>query len=220
MLQKQENKQLQDLGYKSAMAYEAQEKRYETEMSVLKRTYDSDLESLNRHQKQYVEKAEQQQDIDLKASTKKIKQEQEREIKQFRESLKSEQKLLKQEIDMLPKERRKEEYRIRKEVLDIKQAEKERRFTESLETNFHNYINRLNQSHREKLALLERQFLQQKHQLLRSRETAIWELEEKHILEKFHFLRKQMNDSFFLQRHQMMVRHNKVSQGLHQFVCV
>lgn len=210
MLQKQENKQLQDLAYKSILAYEAVEKKFEVEMAALKRTYDNDLDSLIRQQKQYVEKAEQQQEIDLKLATKRIKQEQEREIKQFRDSLKNEQKWLKQETEVLPKDKRKDEYRVRKEKLDINQTERERKFSESLNKNFESTIARLNQSHREKLALMERQFLQQKQQLLRAREAAIWELEERHIYDKNNLLKKQLNDSFFLQRHQMLVRHEKV----------
>lgn len=209
MLQKQENKQVQDLAYKSILSYEALQKKFEVEMSTLKRTYDNDLDSLIRQQKQYVEKAEQQQELDLKVATKRIKQEQEREIKQFRESLKNEQKWLKQEIDVLPKEKRKDEYRAKKENLEILQTDRERKFLESLNKNFEATIARLNQSHREKLALMERQFLQQKQQLLRAREAAIWELEERHLYDKNNILKKQLNDSFFLQRHQMVVRHEK-----------
>lgn len=210
MLQKHEIKQLQELECKSIATYDGHEKKFEIEMATLKKTYDSDLDSLIRQQKQYVEKAEEQQQLDLKVAVKRIKQEQERELKNFRESLKSEQKLLKQEIDMLPKEKRKDEFRIRKENLDMIHAEKERKFIDSLNKSYEMNINRLNQSHRDKLSLLERQFLQQKQQLLRAREAAIWELEEKHIYDKYHLLKKQLNDSFFLQRHQMLVRHEKV----------
>lgn len=53
-----------------------------------------------------MEKAEAQQEIELKNASKKIRAEQERELKAFRESLKTELKLLKQEIDLLPKVRR------------------------------------------------------------------------------------------------------------------
>lgn len=52
-----------------------------------------------------MEKAEAQQEIELKNASKKIRAEQERELKAFRESLKTELKLLKQEIDLLPKVR-------------------------------------------------------------------------------------------------------------------
>lgn len=49
---------------------------------------------------------------------------QERDIRQFRESLKQEMKLLKQEVDMQPKDIRKETFRRRREEKEVEQAEK------------------------------------------------------------------------------------------------
>jgi hypothetical protein len=210
MLQKQENKQFQDLSFKAQFGIEQQEKRFEMETIALKRNYDNDLDALNRQQKQLVEKAEQQQELDLKFASKKIRLEQERELKQFRESMKNEMKLLKQEADLLPKDKRKDVFRARKEKLDIDQSERERIFLETLNDSHDSSIKRLSESHRDKLALLERQFLQQKQQLQRAREAAIWELEERHMHEKHQLSKRQLKDSFFLQRHQMLVRHEKV----------
>ena len=210
MLQKQENKQFQDLHFKSAFAVEQQEKRFEMEMIALKRNYDNDLEALNRQQKQLVEKAEQQQEMDLKFASKKIRAEQERELKQFRESMKNEMKLLKQETDLMPKDKRKDLFRLRKEKLDMEHMERERIFIESLNESHDMSLKRLSESHRDKLALLERQFLQQKQQLMRAKEAAIWELEERHLHDKHQLQKRQLKDSFFLQRHQMLVRHEKV----------
>jgi hypothetical protein len=210
MLQKQENKQFQDLSFKAQFGIEQQEKRFEMETIALKRNYDNDLDALNRQQKQLVEKAEQQQELDLKFASKKIRLEQERELKQFRESMKNEMKLLKQEADLLPKDKRKDVFRVRKEKLDIDQSERERIFLETLNDSHDSSIKRLSESHRDKLALLERQFLQQKQQLQRAREAAIWELEERHMHEKHQLSKRQLKDSFFLQRHQMLVRHEKV----------
>lgn len=209
MLQKHEIKQLQELECRSIAAYDAQEKKFDIEMAALKKSYDSDLESLIRQQKMLVEKGEEHQQVELKLAVRRIKQDQERELKNFREALKAEHKLLKQEVDQLPKDKRKEEYRIRKDRLDKIHADKERQFIESLNRQYEYNINKLNQSHREKLAMMERQFLQQKQQLLRAREAAIWELEEKHIYNKYSLLKKQLNESFFLQRHQMLDRHEK-----------
>ena len=211
MLQKQENKQFQDLSFKAQFGIEQQEKRFEVETIALKRNYDNDLDALNRQQKQLVEKAEQQQDADLKFASKKIRLEQERELKQFRESIKNELKLLKQEVDLLPKDKRKDVFRVKKEKLDFEHAERERLFLESLNDSHDSSMKRLSESHRDKLALLERQFLQQKQQLQRAREAAIWELEERHMHEKHQLSKRQLKDSFFLQRHQMLVRHEKVS---------
>lgn len=210
MLQKLENKQFQDLAVKAQVARDQHEKRFEAEMSTLIRNYDSDLDALNRQQKTLVEKAEQQQDVDLKFASKKIRTEQEREIRQFRESLKSELKLMKQEVDLLPKDKRKDVYRVRKEQMDTELAEKERLFMDSLNDVHDMSIRRLSDSHREKIALLERQFLQQKQQLLRAKEAATWELEERHMHERQLLAKRQLKDIFFLQRHQMLVRHEKV----------
>lgn len=49
---------------------------------------------------------------------------QDRELRVFRESLKHELKLLKHEIDLLPKDKRKDCYKERKEQLDIEHSEK------------------------------------------------------------------------------------------------
>lgn len=43
-----------------------------------------------------------------------------------------------------------------------------------------------------------------------AREAAIWELEERQLQEKHQLSKRQLKDIFFLQRHQMLVRHEKV----------
>ncbi|GFS96886.1 hypothetical protein NPIL_447771 [Nephila pilipes] len=209
MLQKLETKQFQDLSAKAQTAKEQAEKRFEQEMSNLIRGYDADLEALVRQQKQQLDRAEQQQDIDLKIASKKVRAEQDRELRAFRENLKHELKLLKHEIDLLPKDKRKDAFKEKKEKLDIEHSEKELEFLKKLNINHELSMKRLSDSYAAKIALLERQFLQQKQQLLRAREAAIWELEERHLQEKHQLSKRQLKDIFFLQRHQMLVRHEK-----------
>ncbi|KAF5301527.1 hypothetical protein FQR65_LT08831 [Abscondita terminalis] len=208
-LQKQEQKQFQDLYLKENLATEQQEKRFEQERLNLERTYESDLEMLSRQQRMQIEKAEAQQDADLRTLSKKIRVDQERELKQFREGLKQELRLLKAEIERLPKEHRKNEFKIRKDKLDAEHLEREKSFLEQLNENHESSLRRLSDSHREKIALMERQFLQQKQQLTRTREAALWEIEEKQIHEKHQLVKRQLKDIFFLQRHQMLIRHDK-----------
>ncbi|EEB18383.1 polo kinase kinase, putative [Pediculus humanus corporis] len=209
MLQKQEQKQYQDLSYKAQFAKEQQDKRFEQERLQLTRTYESDLDTLARQQRQQVEKAEQQQESDLRAASKKIRVEQERELKQFREGLKQEMRLLKQEIDLMPKDKRKNIFKTRKEALAAEHEQKEKQFAENLNENHESLLRRLSETHREKIALMERQFLQQKQRLLRARESALWDLEERQIHEKQQLAKRQLKDIFFLQRHQMLIRHEK-----------
>lgn len=208
-LQKQEQKQFQDLALKENLTLEQQDKKFEQERITLERTYENDLEMLSRQQRMQIEKAETHQDVELRAMSKKIRGEQERELKLFRDGLKQELRLLKAEIDMLPKERRKLEFKIRKEKMDADHLDREKSFLEKLNENHESSLRRLSDSHREKIALMERQFLQQKQQLTRTREAALWDIEEKQIHEKHQLMKRQIKEIFILQRHQMLTRHEK-----------
>ncbi|RXG73179.1 Serine/threonine-protein kinase 10 [Armadillidium vulgare] len=208
LVQKREQKQFQDLSAKATIARQEQEKKFEIEKTNLLRNYDSQIENLTRQQKQLVEKAEARQESELKNESKKIRIDQEREMKAFRESLKQEWKLLKQEVDLLPKDKRKENFKIRKEQLEQDQAKKEKEYLEKLNENHENALKRLNDKHRKHIALKERQFLEEKHQLQRSRESALWDMEERHIQDKHQLAKEQLKDIYFLQRLQMTIRHN------------
>ncbi|XP_044258953.1 STE20-like serine/threonine-protein kinase [Tribolium madens] len=213
-LQKQEQKQFQDLAMKENLTLEQQEKKFEQERANLERTYENDLEMLSRQQRMQIEKAEAHQDAELRAMSKKIRGEQERELKLFRDGLKQELRLLKAEIDLLPKERRKAEFKLRKEKMDIDHLEREKAFLEKLNENHESSLRRLSDSHREKIALMERQFLQQKQQLTRTREAALWEIEERQIHEKHQLMKRQIKEIFILQRHQMLTRHEKEKEQI------
>uniref|UniRef100_A0AAR5QGE2 Protein kinase domain-containing protein n=1 Tax=Dendroctonus ponderosae TaxID=77166 RepID=A0AAR5QGE2_DENPD len=157
---------------------------------------------------------EDNQDADLRATSKKIRSEQERELKLFRDGLKQELRLLKAEVDLLPKEKRKHEFKLRKDKMDADHSERERTFLEKLNENHESSLRRLSDSLREKIALMERQFLQQKQQLTRTREAALWEVEERHIHEKHQLMKRQIKDIFILQRHQMLTRHEKEKEQI------
>ncbi|EFN77087.1 serine/threonine-protein kinase 10 isoform X7 [Harpegnathos saltator] len=209
MLQKMEQKQFQDLSQKAQFNKDQQEKRFEQERQILERSTESDLDALVRQQRQQIERTEAQQEVDLRLASKKIRSEQERELKQFREGLKQELRLLKQEIDLMPKDKRKSAFKIRKEKLETEHEDREKLFLEKLNESHEMSLRRLSDGYREKIALMERQFLQQKQQLMRAREAAIWEQEERQIHEKQQLLKRQLKDIFFLQRHQMLIRHEK-----------
>merc|ERR1711981_911975 len=86
LLQKQEQKQFQDLAFKNQLCKEQQDKRFEQERTILVKNYENDLQSMIDQQKKQVEKAEEQQHVDLKVTSKKIRADQEKELKNFRES--------------------------------------------------------------------------------------------------------------------------------------
>ncbi|XP_045189184.2 serine/threonine-protein kinase 10-like isoform X2 [Mercenaria mercenaria] len=209
LLQKNENKQYQDLIYKAQLAREMQDRKFETDMQSLVKNYDQDMDTLTKQQKQQVEKAEGSQSVDLKAAAKRIKIEQEKEYKMFKEKQKQDRKLMQQEFDMMAKTAKKEDVRKRKEQKEIQLQEEERCFLENQQERMDKHMKQLTETHRQKIAMLESQFLQQKQQLLRAREAAIWELEKQQLHEKHQLAKSQLKDMFFLKRHQMLTRHQK-----------
>lgn len=56
-------------------------------------------------------------------------------------------------------------------------------------------LSRTQENHREKMKLVERQFLEQKHQMERSMESALWELEERQLSERHALLSQQFRVS-------------------------
>lgn len=66
---------------------------------------------------------------------------------------------------MLPKERRKEAFRTGKQRLDAEQEERERVFLQQLASTQEVYLARLQDTHRDRQALTDRQYLQQKQQV-------------------------------------------------------
>ncbi|KAH3708032.1 hypothetical protein DPMN_067471, partial [Dreissena polymorpha] len=209
LLQKNENKQYQDLIYKTQMAREMQDKKFEADMQSLVKNYDQDMETLTKQQKQQVEKAEASQAGDLKQSAKRIKMDQERDYKTFKDKQKEDRKLMQREFDMLAKTEKKEEVRKRKEHKEIQLMEEDREFQASQQERMDKQMKQLTEAHKQKIAMLESQFLQQKQQLLRAREAAIWEMEKQQLHEKHQLAKSQLKDMFFLKRHQMLTRHQK-----------
>lgn len=218
MLQKQEKKQFDELQFKEQAAREAQEKRFEQERITLERTYEADMDTLARQHRQLVEKTEQQQESDLRAASKRIRAEQERDLKHFRDSLKQELRLLKQEIDLLPKDKRKDEFKKKKATMEIEHEEKERTFLSQLSENHELSLRRLSEKHRDRLATIDRNFLQQKQTAMRTREAMLWELEEKQIHEKHQLSKRHVKELCFMQRHQMIIRHEKELEQVKRYV--
>ncbi|XP_050676365.1 serine/threonine-protein kinase 10 isoform X2 [Leptidea sinapis] len=209
MLQKQEQKQFQNLNSKEQQLREQQDKRFEAELSSLTRAHEADLDTLARAQRAAAERAEQQLEAELRAHAKRLRADHERDLRHFRDTLKQELRLLKQEVELVSKERRKDAYRERRARLDAEHAARERAFVAALAEAGDGVLRRVHGAHRDRQALADRQHLQRRQQILRTRDAALWELEEKQIHERHQLAKRQLKDEFLLRRHQMLVRHDK-----------
>lgn len=76
--------------------------------------------------------------------------------------MKQELRLLKQEIDLLPKDKRKDEFRKRKASMEVEHEEREKQFLASLSEQHEIALRRISEIYREKMAATEKGYLQQK----------------------------------------------------------
>ena len=143
------------------------------------------MEALKRKQKREIEDAEKAQEEELRQAQKKIKLEQDKDMAGFKARKKQEMKIVMKEMDLLPRSTRKDAMRMKKDQLEHENHMQEADFLLQLQKNADATLVRLAQKHKERIAQLERQFLMQKHILLRTKENNEWELEEKQMGEKY-----------------------------------
>uniref|UniRef100_A0A0N5AZN8 TPH domain-containing protein n=1 Tax=Syphacia muris TaxID=451379 RepID=A0A0N5AZN8_9BILA len=208
-MQREEARQQRELTAKAEALRNDQAKRFAAEKESVMRNSDIELVALARNQKRQMREAEDSHNEAMKQTLKKIQSDQEKELRAFREVLKYEQKQLKLEIDALPKLQRKEIFRLRREQLEKDQAIRENDFLEQQHREQGMMIMQVQIDHKLKVLQLEKTFQQQKQGVLRSREAALWDLEEKQLDERHILYKQELKDRFFLQRSQMMARHQR-----------
>lgn len=219
LLQKIENKQFTDLDTKEQQALDQQNKKFEHELFTLKRNYETDLDALTRTQKQRIEKMEQSHDVEVRVASKRIRAEQDKDLKIFKEGLKNELKNLRTEIESsFSRDQRKAVLRERTDRLIAEQAQREEQFVRQLDERHDEAVRLLTEAHRKEVAQTEMQFLLHRQQLSRQKENLQWDLEERHLQDRYQLAKRQLHDCFLLQKHQMVVRHDKVCPFLFLFI--
>ncbi|CAL4058652.1 unnamed protein product, partial [Meganyctiphanes norvegica] len=204
-------KKKQFLSWVTQLGKIARKKRLELRDIELLESFKEQLNDLNQQQHQQVQNIPDSRDVDFNLVLRLTSRETSDLAKNRHDVLKPDENMAKLKFFkvVINQDKRKEALKVRKERLENDQSEREKAFLEKLHESHELSLKRLGDDHRERIALLERQFLQQKHQLLRSRESALWEMEERHLHEKHQLAKRQLKDIFFLQRHQMLLRHEK-----------
>uniref|UniRef100_A0A673MJD9 non-specific serine/threonine protein kinase n=1 Tax=Sinocyclocheilus rhinocerous TaxID=307959 RepID=A0A673MJD9_9TELE len=184
LLQKEEQRAQQQLSNKLQQQKEQLFRRFEQEMA--KRQYDQEVENLEKQQKQTIERLEQDHTNRLRDEAKRIKAEQDKELSKFQNMLKNR----------------------KKEVTENERC-REQEFLQRQQQELDGALKKIIQQHKLEIATIERDCLNHKQQLMRAREAAMWELEERHLQEKHQLLKQQLKDQYFMQRHQLLKRHDK-----------
>ncbi|TRY65945.1 hypothetical protein DNTS_012349, partial [Danionella cerebrum] len=189
LLQKEEQRAQQQLSNKLQQQRDQIYRRFDQEVTFQeskKRQYDTEVENMERQQKQTIERLEQDHTERLREEAKRIKAEQDKELSKFQSAHKNQKK---EEQDF-----------VQKQQQDLDSA-----------------LKKIIQQHKLELATIERDCLNHKQQLLRAREAAMWELEERHLQEKHQLHKQQLKDQYFMQRHQLLKRHEKEMEQMQRY---
>ncbi|KAM8739502.1 STE20-like serine/threonine-protein kinase isoform 2-T2 [Acanthopagrus schlegelii] len=217
LLQKEEQRAQQQLSNKLQQQREQIYRRFEQETTAKKRQYDQEVENLEKKQKQTIERLEQDHTSRLRDEAKRIKGDQDKELSKFQNMLKNRKKEAKQEVGQSPKHMRKELMKRVKEDLSLLKTAEEQEFLQKQQQELDGALKKIIQQHKLEIATIERDCLNHKQQLMRAREAAMWELEERHLQEKHQQLKQQLKDQYFLQRHQLLKRHEKEMEQMQRY---
>ncbi|KAM4607522.1 STE20-like serine/threonine-protein kinase isoform 2-T2 [Polymixia lowei] len=217
LLQKEEQRAQQQLSNKLQQQREQIYRRFEQETTGKKRQYDLEVENLEKKQKQTIERLEQDHTNRLRDEAKRIKADQDKELSKFQNMLKNRKKEIKQEVGQSPKHMRKELMKRLKEDLSLIKTAEEQEFLQKQQQELDGALKKIIQQHKLEIATIERDCLNHKQQLMRAREAAMWELEERHLQEKHQQLKQQLKDQYFMQRHQLLKRHEKEMEQMQRY---
>uniref|UniRef100_A0A8C0U8C7 non-specific serine/threonine protein kinase n=1 Tax=Cyanistes caeruleus TaxID=156563 RepID=A0A8C0U8C7_CYACU len=201
LLQKEEQRAQQQLSNKLLQQREQMYRRFEQEMTNKKRQYDQEIENLEKQQKQTIERLEQEHTNRLRDEAKRIKAEQEKELSKFQNVLKNKKKEVRDDANIENKRQ-------------IKHCQE---FVQKQQQELDASLKKIIQQQKTELATIERDCLNNKQQLMRAREAAFWELEERHLQEKHQLLKQQLKDQYFMQRHQLLKRHEKETEQMQRY---
>ncbi|NXW41780.1 STK10 kinase, partial [Nyctiprogne leucopyga] len=217
LLQKEEHRNQAQLNSKHQLQLEQMLRRFEQEMTTKKKFYDTELENLERQQKQQIEKMEQDHSLRRREEAKRIRLEQERDHVKFMEQLKQMKKEVKNEIEKLPRQQRKGNMKVKMDDFAQKKQTMEQEFLAKQKENLELAMKNITTQNKKEICDKERECLNKKQQLLRDREACIWDLEEHQQQEKHQLVKQQLKDQYFLQRHELLRKHEKEREQMQRY---
>ncbi|NXY71266.1 STK10 kinase, partial [Glareola pratincola] len=217
LLQKEEHRNQAQLNSKHQLQLEQMLRRFEQEMTTKKKFYDTELENLERQQKQQIEKMEQDHSLRRREEAKHIRLEQERDHVKFLEQLKQMKKEVKNEVEKLPRQQRKGNMKVKMDDFAQKKQTMEQEFLAKQKEDLELAMKNITAQNKKEICDKERECLNKKQQLMRDREACIWDLEEHQQQEKHQLVKQQLKDQYFLQRHELLRKHEKEREQMQRY---
>eukprot|EP00076_Gallus_gallus_P004608 NP_001292138.1 serine/threonine-protein kinase 10 [Gallus gallus] len=217
LLQKEEHRNQAQLNSKHQLQLDQMLRRFEQEMTAKKKFYDTELENLERQQKQQIEKMEQDHSLRRREEAKRIRLEQERDHVKFMEQLKQKKKEVKNEVEKLPRQQRKENMKVKMDDFAQRKQTMEQDFLAKPKEDLELAMKNITAQNKKEICDKERECLNKKQQLMRDREACIWDLEERQQQEKHQLIKQQLKDQYFLQRHELLRKHEKEREQMQRY---
>ncbi|NWT82203.1 STK10 kinase, partial [Lanius ludovicianus] len=217
LLQKEEHRNQAQLNTKHQLQLEQMLRHFEQEMMAKKKFYDTELENLERQQKQQIERMEQEHSLRRREEAKRIRLEQERDHARFLEQLKQMKKEVKNEVEKLPRQQRKGNLKAKMDDFTQKKQTMEQEFLAKQKEDLEQAMKNITAQNKKEICDKERECLNKKQQLMRDREACIWDLEERQQQEKHQLVKQQLKDQYFLQRHELLRKHEKEREQMQRY---
>ncbi|XP_029466171.1 STE20-like serine/threonine-protein kinase isoform X2 [Rhinatrema bivittatum] len=196
-LRRQELRELRLLQKEEQRAQQQLSNKLLQQREQIFRRFEQEMTGKKRHYDQEIENLEKQQ----KQTIERLEQEHTTRLRDEAKRIKAEQEKELSKFQNVLKNRKKEE----QEFLQKQQQELD------------GSLKKIIYQQKTELANIERDCLNNKQQLMRAREAAIWELEEHHLQEKHQLVKQQLKDQYFMQRHQLLKRHEKEMEQMQRY---
>uniref|UniRef100_M3Z9A2 non-specific serine/threonine protein kinase n=1 Tax=Nomascus leucogenys TaxID=61853 RepID=M3Z9A2_NOMLE len=196
-LRRQELRELRFLQKEEQRAQQQLNSKLQQQREQIFRRFEQEMMSKKRQYDQEIENLEKQQ----KQTIERLEQEHTNRLRDEAKCIKGEQEKELSKFQNMLKNRKKEE----------------QEFVQKQQQELDGSLKKIIQQQKAELANIERECLNNKQQLMRAREAAIWELEERHLQEKHQLLKQQLKDQYFMQRHQLLKRHEKETEQMQRY---
>ncbi|XP_054974823.1 STE20-like serine/threonine-protein kinase [Sorex araneus] len=196
-LRRQELRELRFLQKEEQRAQQQLNSKLHQQREQIFRRFEQEMMGKKRQYDQEIENLEKQQ----KQTIERLEQEHTNRLRDEAKRIKGEQEKELSKFQNMLKNRKKEE----------------QEFVQKQQQELDGSLKKIIQQQKAELANIERECLNNKQQLMRAREAAIWELEERHLQEKHQLLKQQLKDQYFMQRHQLLKRHEKETEQMQRY---
>ncbi|CAM4879525.1 unnamed protein product [Rotaria socialis] len=226
-----EEKRRQQLLNRHEFEIDEQRQEFRRKRDELVKKFDFELQTMEQKQKIEIERESVLLTNEYNKKMKIIKIDQEKELKIFREQIREQYKQIKREFEspynninsaMLANNNNgTQSMKDRKEQLKRHLLEKEnesytreKQFIENQQLTVDSQLKTIENYHKQRIQVLERQFLVEKQNLLKTKEQALWEIDEHELRSRYDLLRKQTKSFYSLFRTMLAQQSEKELQQL------